>query len=741
MLSSKISKFIFRKAFLFAITFLVVLSAISLATFTNILFGEDRPQQWSGIITTRWEKVHDFIDSWKKEWNSLETPWTLIVNWNLQVRWWSPAAWKVLQATDSSWNLERAIANSGSLWATWNWIEYIETWETAGLTTQYIIHYTNGNQYDYYVTNWADWSAWSPWAPWADWADWAPWAPWAPWTDWIDWATWANWATWNWISWINLIATGLIDTYRIYYTNWTQYDYFVTNGIKLESWTTNAIPVRRNNTLQISGTDMFNSGWNIGIGIENPANKLSVNWAINAISDINTETTYKIKWNDFWQFFINSTWTVWQVRKSDWDKRGYRWEENNTWDNLWNHTATKAINLWSNRMSWITGSQRIRLNNDLNISNGLNIRKANVIGPTINPLLIYIWNYIPLFKGATDWKVSIWGDTIDTDYQATINWDTRIQWSLLWWTMSEKVSWDIKLQNWIFTTYLNKHKNEINTWTENFGLIIDQESTDAWTSMWIWIKVIMDKLSNIAAIFMWKVGIKVSLPKVTLDVGWSIKISQETGIICNNYNRWEIRFDWACFRWCTYSWRQNLHTCNPPVSCWPNNWQTFNNLTWGNLNNCSWISATGINFTGNWMGRIWDCINKNWWSWAASCQARATPPSCWSYAGSWMKNLTFPSTAPPHPEFCNPWTFVTGWYNSWNNYRYRVCSLNSQYATCQSPHIINWYCGETAGTCNAWNSVYSWCSGNTQYRYCNWINSWNNSPLCSGYYSCSPTGE
>ena len=59
----------------------------------------------------------------------------------------------------------------------------------------------------------------------------------------------------------------------------------------------------------------------VSIWKTNPAYPLDVSW------DINTNTTYKIWWIDYWKFFIDSTWTNWQIRRSDWGWRWFRWTD------------------------------------------------------------------------------------------------------------------------------------------------------------------------------------------------------------------------------------------------------------------------------------------------------------------------------------------------------------------------------------------------------------------------------
>jgi len=72
-------------------------------------------------------------------------------------------------------------------------------------------------------------------------------------------------------------------------------------------------------------------------------------FTIDTSGDINTTTTYRIWGVDYWQYFINTGWTAWQVRKSNWNGRGSRWTDDGS-DDLWNHTATQNIKLNDNRL-------------------------------------------------------------------------------------------------------------------------------------------------------------------------------------------------------------------------------------------------------------------------------------------------------------------------------------------------------------------------------------------------------
>lgn len=74
------------RASLFAITFLVVISAIVLAGYASVLDGETKPALSWTIEVSRWEKVHNFVNSRITDWSGgLMTPWSLVVRWILGV--------------------------------------------------------------------------------------------------------------------------------------------------------------------------------------------------------------------------------------------------------------------------------------------------------------------------------------------------------------------------------------------------------------------------------------------------------------------------------------------------------------------------------------------------------------------------------------------------------------------------------------------------------------------------------
>lgn len=83
MLSTKIRKFISKRVSLFIITFLVVVSAVALAGVGQVLIWEATPSSWGIVATSRWEKVHNFVNWWiDVQWYALITSWALVVKWS-----------------------------------------------------------------------------------------------------------------------------------------------------------------------------------------------------------------------------------------------------------------------------------------------------------------------------------------------------------------------------------------------------------------------------------------------------------------------------------------------------------------------------------------------------------------------------------------------------------------------------------------------------------------------------------
>jgi hypothetical protein len=117
------------------------------ATFSSILNWEASPTNWWEITVSRWQKVHDFINSRQQEWTNLKAPGKIIAP-ELQILWWSPVAWKFLKATDANGNTVRETISGlqGTQWPVW--------------------------------PAWAKWDTWDTWPAWAKWDTWDTWPAW-----------------------------------------------------------------------------------------------------------------------------------------------------------------------------------------------------------------------------------------------------------------------------------------------------------------------------------------------------------------------------------------------------------------------------------------------------------------------------------------------------------------------------------------------------------------------------------
>jgi hypothetical protein len=110
----KVWRFIITRLSLFIITFLVIVSAIVLAVYSTILVTEVKPIASWTIEVTRWEKVHDFVNSRTTDWLSgLLTPWNFVVNWILGV--FDPIIWDfaIKSRSDAQYKTRLYVAGNG----------------------------------------------------------------------------------------------------------------------------------------------------------------------------------------------------------------------------------------------------------------------------------------------------------------------------------------------------------------------------------------------------------------------------------------------------------------------------------------------------------------------------------------------------------------------------------------------------------------------------------------------------
>jgi hypothetical protein len=220
----------------------IFISVNAAGTFTTIMNWLATPSWWNVIWTDRWIRVHNFLNMRSKDAsNTLQTLSDLVISWNLQIIWWSPASWKFLKAIDTNGNSIRESI-SGIQWATW------ATWATWAKWDQWIP----------WVWSWTAWATWPAWPTWLTWPIWPRWATWTNWTNWINWATWTNWTNWiNWATW----ATWLLQVGTIW-----------------------ATPFWNGSSRTTTNTNIFNTGWNVGIWVSSPFWKFQVWNSISSIS-------------------------------------------------------------------------------------------------------------------------------------------------------------------------------------------------------------------------------------------------------------------------------------------------------------------------------------------------------------------------------------------------------------------------------------------------------------------------
>lgn len=114
MLSKKVGKFMLSRASLFVITFLVVISAIVLAAYESVLVGELKPELSWTIEVSRWEKVHDFVNSRTTDWlGGLLTPWNFVVRWILGVFDPTLGTFVTQNRTDARYKTRLYVAGNG----------------------------------------------------------------------------------------------------------------------------------------------------------------------------------------------------------------------------------------------------------------------------------------------------------------------------------------------------------------------------------------------------------------------------------------------------------------------------------------------------------------------------------------------------------------------------------------------------------------------------------------------------
>ena len=151
---------------------------------------------------------------------------------------------------------------------------------TLNCTTGQIVGRTGG-QRECLDMSWIQWPVWPKWTTGDQWEIWLTWPKWATGDQWEIWLTWPKWATgdqWEiWLTWPKW-ATG--DQWQTWLTGpqwangingvtWTKWDTWF-----LQAWITGATPYWNNGAWVTTGTNIFNTWWNVGIGTIVPTAKL-----------------------------------------------------------------------------------------------------------------------------------------------------------------------------------------------------------------------------------------------------------------------------------------------------------------------------------------------------------------------------------------------------------------------------------------------------------------------------------
>ena len=562
----------------------------------------------------------------------LKTSSDLVISWNIQIIWWSPTSGKFLKAIDTDGNTIRSSISSIQ-WATW-----------------------------------ATWPQWNTWARWATWATWPQWNTWAQWIQWIQWITWATWPAGSWMvdNLGNHIATINIRLWsnRLSYT-WLSY------------W----LKIRSNNNVQISGVMLEVSCGSSG------ANKWIKVWDDSYIYDdncwgglpadtlhIDSNDSVAITSNSIYGIYVNTNWRVWIGGSAvpayglDVITTGRFQEDLYVVGRLWIWTTSPSYNL---QINTFTGDQ------------GLGIFSYNWTSRlrfwTIGSYFANLWE----FQSSPDWKLSIirtnwwqlpaaititsWNKvgiwTTSPNQTLVVSWTTAST-RIIAWSSGGNVNsgWDIYVRNSHFATYINKWLNELyNDWNSYWLVISDL----AWQSFGVGMRIAMQNMTQKAAIFLWKVGIWEDNPVAPLDVDGNIKFWQSS-TTCDNSHRWEVRYDWFCFKWCAGSWRVDLNTCNA-WACWTYHGTGFYTLTNGNCS--TWAVGNFVDHNiSNWThNRTWTCTLNGQ---SASCRANQKINgdcgiSDHYYCNAWVSANHY---CHAHPVPDNLWDHNFSWQCQWYNW-------------------------------------------------------------------------
>ena len=174
---------------------------------------------------------------------------------------------------------------------------------------------------------WTQGNTWTIGATWTQGIQWNTWATGVTWIQGIQWNTWATgtmgatWLQWNtWLQWVTG-ATGTTWSQWIKGNTWAIGATGATGFLQAGSiW---AMPYWNGSAWITTSTNIFNTWWNIGIGLTNPLATLDVFWTMRILSSM-TGRKYSNTHSPLWyfpQWVITGSLNTWL----QWDSIWYVW--------------------------------------------------------------------------------------------------------------------------------------------------------------------------------------------------------------------------------------------------------------------------------------------------------------------------------------------------------------------------------------------------------------------------------
>ncbi len=627
--------------------------------------------------------------------------WIQWIQWNTGEQWIQWIQWN----TWTNW----INWTTGAIGATWpQWIQWIQ-WNTGEQWIQWIP----------WVWSWTTGAMWATWPAWPQWIQWntgAIGATWPQWIQWIKWNTWTQWNTWaQWIQWIQWIQW---ETWTWFADN--LWNHIATMNIRLWSnrlsytWSSYWLKVLSNNNIQIS--DMLEVS--CGSNIDNKWIKIWDNsyiyddacgWWWTTTLHLTSDDAVAITSNSLYGIYVNTNWKVWigggaiptvATYTLDVTGTGRFTKDLYVGGRLWIWTTIPSYNLqvntltgdqglgifsidWYSRLrfgtigSYFANLWELKSSPDWSLSivrsNVSRLPAAITITSWNN---IWIWTTSPAYNLDVfgtgryqkdlyiSWRVGIW--TAYPSQKLVVSWTAIVEKLFAGNNAWSTTNWDVRTNNGWFTTYLWKRKNESNSDSANYWLVINDI---VWMITQVGIRVAMKNMNQKAAVFLWKVGIWEESPTAPLDVNGNIKVWQSS-TSCTSTNYWEIRYDGYCFKWCSPSWWEPLNACTAPA-CWSAHNQNLASAP-SNPNLCLTWTATPSPATNNntptwYKNRTWTCtLNAQ----TASCRAHkpinGVCDSDHYFCTVWQSQNNY---CHAHPVPDNMWDFWFSWkcngYNGW----------------------------------------------------------------------------